>query len=85
MGRFETKWLATRVNLAALADGRPLSKGAKAQVPLCRGVSAPGVSGPEAVSRPPPRPVAHAGADPGASHHWAATACAVCARSQSVM
>ena len=85
MGRFETKWLATRANSAALADGRPLPKGPTAQVPLCRGVSAPRGSGPEAVSRPPPRPAAHAGADPGTSHHSAATACAVCARSQSVM
>jgi hypothetical protein len=37
------------------------------------------------VSRPPPRPAVHVGADPGASHHSAATACAVCARFQSVM
>jgi hypothetical protein len=29
MGRFETKWLATRVNLAALADRRPCHKARK--------------------------------------------------------
>lgn len=45
MGRFETEWLATEADLAALADRRPLTQGGKAQVPLCRGVSAGG-SGP---------------------------------------
>ena len=82
-GAVRDQWLATVANLAALADRRPLPQGAKAQVPLCRGVSAHGAA-PEAVSRLL-RPAAHAGADPGTSHHSAATACAVCARSQSAM
>jgi len=42
MGRFETEWLATEANLAALADRRLLPQGAEAKVPLCRGVSAHG-------------------------------------------
>jgi hypothetical protein len=42
----DREWLATEANLAALADRRPLSKGATAQVPLCRGVSATGMERP---------------------------------------
>jgi hypothetical protein len=72
MGRFETEWLATEADLAALADRRPPTQGGKAQGLLCRGVSATGVERPrKQVSRPPPRPAVHVGADPGASHHSA--------------
>jgi hypothetical protein len=83
MGRFETEWLATEADLAALADRRPLTQGGKAPV-VPRRKRDRGERPREAVS-PPPRPVAHVGADPGASHHSAANACAVCARSQAVM
>jgi hypothetical protein len=86
MGRFETEWLATEADLAALADRRPLTQGGKSARPVMpRRKRDRGGAAPEAVSRPPPRPAAHASADPGASHHSAATAYAVCARSQSVM
>jgi Transposase DDE domain group 1 len=45
-GRFETEWLATEADLAALADRRPRHKGGKAQGLLCPGVSATGVERP---------------------------------------